>query len=145
MSTPAPRPWWPASPDAATALALSLRNSGAAMRLFEFCVIAAASQDWEIFASAMAALCDVSVRSIRNMAWTAKFDGSWAILYGQTGMPPELFPLFTEILKVARQFPQAAGEQPSRAQRLAVLQQAMGSPDLRLLKLPADLKAALLA
>ncbi|MHB1204218.1 MAG: hypothetical protein ACYCZX_01520 [Rhodospirillaceae bacterium] len=143
MNTPAPRLWWPANPDAAAALALSLRGSGAAMRLFEFCAIAAASQDWEIFASAMAALCDVGMRAIRNMAGTARFDSSWAILYGQTGMPPELFPLFTEILKVVRQFQH--GEQPSRAQRLAVLQQAMGSPDLRLLKLPAELKAALLA
>ena len=145
MNTPASRPWWPANPQSASALAVSLRDSGASMQLFEFCAVAIASQDWEIFAPAMATLCDVSVRSIRNMTGTAKFDGSWAILYGQTGMAPELFPLFTEILRVVRQFQPTAGEQPSGAQRLAVLQQAMGSPDLRLLKVPADLKAALLA
>jgi hypothetical protein len=145
MSTPLSRPWWPASPEAAAELAVLLRDSGAVPQLFEFCVVAAASQEWEIFAGAMAALCEVGVRSIRNMLDTAKFDSSWGILYGETAMPQELFPLFIEILKVARKCQPVEGEQPRRAQRIAVLQQTMASPDLRGLKLPPDLKAALLA
>jgi hypothetical protein len=145
MSTSAPRSWWPADPQSAVSLALSLRDSGTLLRLFEFCVIAAAAQEWDIFAAIFAALCDVGVRSIRNMAETATFDSSWSILYGQTAMPPDLLPLFMEILKVARKFQPAGGEHASRAQRLAILQQAMASRDLRGLVLPADLKAALLA
>jgi hypothetical protein len=145
MSTPTPRPWWPVNPQSAAPLALSLRDSGASLQLFEFCVIAAASQEWDTFTVVFAALCDVSVRSIRNMIETATFDSSWGILYGQTAMPPELLPLFIEILKVARKFQPGNGEQASRAQRLAILQQAMASRDLRGLLLPAELKAALLA
>ena len=102
MNTPALRPWWPASPAAAAELALSLRETSAAQQLFELCAVAAAAQAWTIFTSTMAALCDVSARTIRNMVETAKFDSSWGILYGQTGMPTELYPLFIEILKSAR-------------------------------------------
>ncbi len=145
MSTHASRPWWPATPEAAATLALSLRSQGASLQLFELCVVAAASQEWDIFTAAMAALCDVGVRSIRNMVETAKFDSSWGILYGQTAMPAVLFPLLIEVLKVARRFHPASDDGAVRAQRLAVLQQALSSPDLRLLKVPADLKAALLA
>lgn len=145
MSMPSSRPWWPATPGSAATLALSLRDSGAALQLFELCAVAAASHDWDVFAGAIAALCDVSVRSIRNMVETAQFDGSWAILYAQTSMPADLFPLFTEVLKAARRFPPVSDESAARAQRLAVLQQALASPDLRLLKVPAELKAALLA
>jgi hypothetical protein len=145
MSTSSPRPWWPATAEAAATLALELRNVADSMRLFELCTVAAAGQEWEIFAGAMAALCDVSVRSIRNMVETAKFDSSWSILYGQTSMSADLFPLFIEVLKVARRFQPVKGEGPARAQRLAVLQQALASPDLRRLKVPADVRAALLA
>lgn len=145
MGIPSSRPWWPATPEAAATLALSLRERGAAWQLFELCVVAAASDEWETFAGAMAALCDVSVRSIRNMVETAKYDSSWAILYGQTSMTPALFPLFIEVLKAARQFPPASDETAARARRLAVLQRALASPDIRLLKVPAELKAALLA
>jgi hypothetical protein len=145
MSTSAPRLWWPADPPSAASLALSLRATGAILQLFEFCAIAAASQEWETFAVVFAALCDVGVRSIRNMVETAKFDSSWGILYSQTTMPPELLPLFIEILKAARKFQVADGDQPGRTQRLTVLTRAMASPDLRGLKLSPDLKAALLA
>lgn len=115
------------------------------MQLFELCTVAAASQEWEIFAGAMAALCDVGARSIRNMVETAKFDSSWGILYGETSMPSELFPLFIEILKATRRFQPVSDEGAARAQRLAVLQQALASPDLRLLRVPPELRAALLA
>ena len=145
MNTLPLRPWWPATPHAAAALAISLRAREATAQLFEFCALAAAAQHWDIFTSAMAALCDVGVRAVRNMVETAKFDSSWSILYGQTTMPPDLFPLFIEILKVARTFQPVEGEPANRTQRLTVLQQAMTNPDLRGLKLPAELKAALLA
>lgn len=143
MSASASRPWWPADSESAAALALSLRETGAVQPFFELCAGAAASHDWSIFNSAMAALCDVGLRSICNMVETAKFDSGWAILYGQTGMPAEFYPLFTEFLKSARKI-QLDGP-ATRAQRRAVLQHAMASPDLRGLKLPADLKAALLS
>lgn len=145
MSTSLSRPWWPATADAAATLALELRHAAESARLFELCTLAAAAQEWDIFAGAMAALCDVSVRGIRNMVETAKFDSSWSILYGQTSMPPDLFPLFIEVLKVARRFQPVKAEGPARAQRVAVLQQALASPDLRGLKVPADVRAALLA
>lgn len=145
MSTSLLRPWWPATPKVAAALALEMRNGAQGLRLFELCALAAAAQEWEIFAGAMAALCDVSVRGIRNMVETAKFDSSWGILYGHTSMPAELFPLFIEVLKAARQFQPVTGESAARAQRLAVMQQALASPDLRRLKVPVDLKTALLA
>ncbi|MBX7200409.1 MAG: hypothetical protein K1X51_13670 [Rhodospirillaceae bacterium] len=145
MSPFSSRPWWPTTPQAAATLALSLRASGSSRQLFELCTVAAASQEWEIFAGAMAALCDVGARSIRNMVETAKFDSSWGILYGLTSMPADLFPLFIEVLKVARRFQPAADERAARAQRLAVLQQALSSPDLQLLTVPAEFEAALLA
>ncbi len=145
MNTPALRPWWPATPASAAELALSLRETSAAQQLFELCAVAVAAQEWTIFTGAMAALCDVGARSIRNMVETAKFDSSWGILYGQTGMPADLYPLFMEILKSARRFTLAEGQTASRVQRLAVLQQALASPDLRGLNLPPDLKAALLS
>ena len=145
MTPSSSRPWWPATQQAAATLALSLRENGTSWQLFKLCTIAAASQEWEIFAEAMATVCDVGVRSIRNMVETAKFDSSWSILYSQTTMPAELFPLFIEILKVARRFQPIGGERATRAQRLAALQQALSSPDLRLLKVPAEFKAALLA
>ena len=145
MSMSLPRPWWPANPQLAAELGLSLRHSGAIQQLFELCAVAAVSQDWEIFAAVMAALCDVGVRSIRNMVEAGKFDSSWGILYSQTTLPGDLLPLFIEILKVARKFQPVENDHTARAQRLAILQQAITSPDLRGLKLPSDLKAALLA
>ncbi len=145
MNTHSSRPWWPTTPAAAAALALSLRDRGAAPQLFELCTVAAASQEWDIFAAAMAALGDVSVRSIRNMVEAAKFDSSWGILYGRAAMPAGLFPLLIEVLKAAQRLPPAADEGARHARRLAVMQQALSSPDLRLLDVAADVKAALLA
>ena len=145
MSSSNTRPWWPADPSAAGALAVRLHAEAGHAQLFELSTVAAASQEWDIFAAVMAALCDVSVRSIRNMLDNAKFDSGWGILYGHSGMPGDLYPLFIEVLKVARKFFPNQNEPASRALRVAVMQQALSSPDLRGLKLPVELKAALLA
>jgi hypothetical protein len=145
MNTPGVRPWWPESLEDAAALALQLRKDSAALQLMEFIAITAASQEWEFFSAAMSAICDVSPRSVRNMLDNSKFDSGWTLLYGATGMPPYLLPLFTEILKIARKFTVESGDPASRALRLAVVQQALASPNLRGLRIPPELRAALLA
>jgi hypothetical protein len=145
MTKPKLRPWWPASPHQAAALALTLREDQAGLQLLEFVALAAAGREWDLFAAAIAALGDVSVRSVRNMLDNAKFDSSWSVLYGTTGMPQDLLPLFLQILRTAGKFPREDSEPAGRASRLAVFQQALSSPTLRGLKVPPELKAALLS
>ena len=118
---------------------------GASVQLFEFLVLAAAGQEWPLFAAAMAALCGVSRRAVRNMLDNYKFDAGWGLLYSASGMPGEQLPLFIEVLRTARKFLVENGEASSRALRQAVIQQALASPNLRGLKLPVELRTALLS
>jgi len=140
-----PRTWWPANHSDAKALALKLRGDGAGNQLFELLALAMAMHDWGIFSAAVEALCDVNARAIKTMLENQKFDIGWTLLYGSTGMPRELMPLFVEILKVARQFELENGHKMApKALRLAIIQHALASPALRRLQIPAELKTALL-
>lgn len=140
-----PRTWWPKNHSEAKALGLKLRTDGDGNQLFELLVLAMATHDWGTFSAVIEALCDVNARAIKTMLENQKFDIGWTLLYGSTGMPRELMPLFVEILKVARQFEQENGHKLApKALRLAIIQQALASPALRRMQTPADLKAALL-
>ena len=140
-----PRTWWPTNHSEAKALGLKLRSEGNGNQLFELLALAMATHDWGIFSAVIEALCDVNARAIKTMLENQKFDIGWTLLYGSTGMPRELMPLFVEILKVARQFELENGHKMApKALRLAIIQQALASPALRRMQTPPDLKAALL-
>ena len=140
-----PRTWWPKSQAEAKVLALKLRTDGAGNQLFELLALAMATHEWGTFSAVIEALCDVNARAIKTMLENQKFDIGWTLLYGSTGMPRDLMPLFVEILKVARQFELENGQKMApKALRLAIIQQALASPALRRMQTPADLKAALL-
>ena len=126
-------------------MALKLRTDGAGNQLFELLALAMATHEWGTFSAVIEALCDVNARAIKTMLENQKFDIGWTLLYGSTGMPRDLMPLFVEILKVARQFELENGQKMApKALRLAIIQQALASPALRRMQTPADLKAALL-
>ena len=140
-----PRTWWPKSRAEAKTLSLKLRRDGAGNQLFELLALAMATHGWGTFSAVIEALCDVNARAIKTMLENQKFDVGWTLLYGSTGMPREVMPLFVEILKVARQFELENGHKMTpKALRLAIIQQALASPALRRMQIPADLKAALL-
>jgi hypothetical protein len=134
---------WPKSPDDAETLARRLRADGHGEQLFAYLCVMAGEQEWPAFIAAIAALCALKRRGVQNMLENYKFDSGWALLYGSTGMPPDLYPLFVEILKTSRRFQGTAAE--PRTRRLAIIQQALNSPVLRRFKLAPELRAMLLA
>jgi hypothetical protein len=139
------RPWWPKTQADTRALAIKLRAEKAGDQLFELLALAMATHDWGTFSAAMEALCEINARAIKTMLENQKFDIGWSLLYNGTGMPRDLLPLFLEILKVARQFETENGKAPgTRAVRLAIIQQALASPTLRRLQIPAEIKTSLL-
>ena len=140
VETPAP---WPKAPDDAEALARRLRDEGRGDQLFAFLCLTACEQEWLAFVASMAVLCGLKRRGVQNMLENYKFDSGWGLLYGSTGMPLELYPLFVEILRTSRRFSGATTD--PRARRLAIVQQALNSPALRGFKIASDLRATLLA
>jgi uncharacterized protein (DUF2336 family) len=142
MSATDTRPWWPRSPDAAAHLAHRLKDDAQPQQLFEFLCVAAAEQEWSLFTAAMADLCGLKQRGVRNILGNTKFEAGLSLLYGSTGLAPELYPLFVEILKTARRLPGSSAE--PRTRRTAIIQQVLSSAALRGVKVTADLRAALL-
>jgi hypothetical protein len=143
MSPLEPRAPWPKTPDEAEVFACRLRDEGQGDQLFAFLCVTAGEQEWLIFAAAIAALCALKRRGVQNMLENYRFDAGWSLLYGSTGMPADLYPLFVEILRTSRRF---SGSTPEpRTRRLAIIQQALNSPALRGLKIAAELRAILLA
>ena len=143
MTTAEHRAPWPKDPGDAEAFARRLRDDGQSDQLFAFLCRAACEQEWLAFTAAFAALCGLKRRGVQNMLENYKFDAGWGLLYGSTGMPLELYPLFVEILKTSRRFSGLATD--PRTRRLAIIQQTLNSPTLRGFKIAAELRAALLA
>src|SRR5581483_5996131 len=105
---------WPKDPDDAEALAIRLRDEGQGEQLFAFLCVAAGEQQWLAFTGAIAGLCALKRRGVQNMLENYKFDAGWGLLYGSTGMPTELYPLFVEILRTSRRFSGSAAEPRTR-------------------------------
>src|SRR5688572_17450105 len=98
-----PRTWWPKTLADAKTLALDLQAKERALHLFEYLAVAAAIGDWAVFTASLEALCDMSSRGIRTVLDGEGFDTGWVLLYAGTGMPNDLFPLFVEVVRLARE------------------------------------------
>jgi hypothetical protein len=146
--TPADRPWYQARPWLATTRAgfagavdkLKRRDKHA---LFIVLTKAAASGDWASFNAAMA-----QATRVQDVGGQLAAGSTFALslLYGSTGLPAALYPLFEAVVMTAwSACREVEGLRPGRPLRILILNKVFARPEIKALEVPQVIHAMLYA